>query len=348
MKTQLTQEEMEARLVRYTDLRPCTTAFIDTRTPGSQQKENFTIIGPGVAENPEQHVHIGIPHGFNIGGARQPPRCVNSQHSHETAEVFVIHTGTWRFKTGHDGNGAYVELGPGDTISIPTRVFRGFENVGDEVGFMFAVLGGDDPGHVTWAPYVFESAARYGLVLLDSGRLIDTAREAIPTGARLMRPTTVTDVSEFKAVDANALTACTLKATDLKPAGGLSDVPGFEECPIVGVANPAERMPAGRMGWAHDFQVRALRIAPRSRSPAHARDEEEVLLVHSGRPRISWPGGELELGPGDTLTVPKGLARSYANDDDRSAIVYVVRGGNHPNAAHFADGESTSRAGSAT
>ena len=136
MKTKMSLGEMESRLVRYAELRPCTTAFIDTRTPGSEQKENFTIIGPGVAENPDQHVHISIPHGFNIGGARQPPRCVNSQHSHETAEVFVVHTGIWRFKTGHDGAGSHVDLGPGDTISIPTQVFRGFENVGGDTGFL--------------------------------------------------------------------------------------------------------------------------------------------------------------------------------------------------------------------
>ena len=58
---------LEDRVVRYRDLEPCTNAFIDTRTPGSDTKENFTIIGPGVAENPEQHVHIKEPHGFNIG-----------------------------------------------------------------------------------------------------------------------------------------------------------------------------------------------------------------------------------------------------------------------------------------
>ncbi|MFO0453341.1 MAG: hypothetical protein ACK52I_32555, partial [Pseudomonadota bacterium] len=97
MITTFPQADLERRLVRYGMLRPCTTAFIDTRTPGSERKENFTIIGPGVAENPDQHVHIDLPHGFNIGGARQPPRCVNSQHSHETAEVFVVHTGTWRY-----------------------------------------------------------------------------------------------------------------------------------------------------------------------------------------------------------------------------------------------------------
>ncbi len=63
---------IEGRLVRYADLRPCTNAFVDTRTPGSDRKENFTIVGPGVSENPNQHVHIPEPHGFNIGAARQP------------------------------------------------------------------------------------------------------------------------------------------------------------------------------------------------------------------------------------------------------------------------------------
>ena len=37
---------LRARLVRYGELRPCTNAFIDFRSPGSDRKENFTIIGP--------------------------------------------------------------------------------------------------------------------------------------------------------------------------------------------------------------------------------------------------------------------------------------------------------------
>ena len=40
---------MEKRLVRYADLKGLRNAFIDARTPGSDRKENFTIIGPGVA-----------------------------------------------------------------------------------------------------------------------------------------------------------------------------------------------------------------------------------------------------------------------------------------------------------
>ena len=213
--SQVTREQMRARLVRYGELVPCRTAFIDTRTPGSESKENFTIIGPGVAENPDQHVHIREPHGFNIGAARQPPGCVNSQHSHETAEVFWIHSGRWRFMTGEHGEDGEVVLERGDTISIPVHVFRGFENIGSGEGFMFAALGGDDPGRVTWAPYVFDDARKYGLVLLESGRLIDTeAGEAVPDGEPVMPATTAGQVAELKRLDSAALDSCVARYHD--------------------------------------------------------------------------------------------------------------------------------------
>ena len=54
----MNQTNMENRIVRYGDLEPCRTAFIDAHTPGSNQKENFTIIGGGVSESPDQYVHI--------------------------------------------------------------------------------------------------------------------------------------------------------------------------------------------------------------------------------------------------------------------------------------------------
>jgi mannose-6-phosphate isomerase-like protein (cupin superfamily) len=336
MTTQNSMSRMQARLVRYRDLQPCTTAFIDARTPGSERKENFTIIGPGVAENPEQHVHIHLPHGFNIGGARQPPGCVNSQHSHETAEVFVIHSGHWRFTTGPDGTEGHVDLAPGDTISIPVNAFRGFENVGSETGFMFAVLGGDDPGRVTWAPSVFEAAKRHGLVLLESGRLIDTTKEQVPPGARLMPPTRAADLGRFQHFDSAAIARCTVKANQLSAAGGLSSFAGIEECPIAGVENAAERMPAAPLAWKHGFQLRALRVAPGARSPAHQRDEEEVLMLHSGQLSIRWPEGALTMGPGDTFTIPKNLSRTFVNEGREAAVAYVVRGGDHPGAARLA------------
>ena len=156
---------IENRLVRYGELIPCKTAFIDTHTPGSNQKENFTIIGSGVSENPEQHVHINIPHGFNIGAAGQPPKCNNSLHSHRTAEVFFVLSGRWRFFWGRHGNAGEVILEKGDIFNIPTGIFRGFENIGESYGMLMAILGGNDAGGgVIWAPEVLLEAEKHGLV----------------------------------------------------------------------------------------------------------------------------------------------------------------------------------------
>lgn len=330
-------EKVAERLVRYDDLRPCTTAFIDTRTPGSVEKENFTIIGPGVAENPDQHVHIEIPHGFNIGGARQPPNCINSQHSHETAEVFVVHSGRWAFLLGPNKEDGEVVLGPGDTISIPVHVFRGFKNVGDDVGFLFAVLGGDDPGHVTWAPYVFDNAEEYGLILLEDGSLVDTTKgEAIPEGKRPMPPTTAEDMARLDRLTASDMAGCVLTHSKLKGTESQT-LPGMSEFPIIGAASPDEGLGAGQMDWAHGFHVRYMTISPGAATQQHTRAEEEVILMHRGRLRISTGDDDVEIGPGDVFTVPIESRRSFSNPGDELVEAYVVRGGDHPKAAKLVD-----------
>jgi hypothetical protein len=73
MSAKKMNEVERARNVCYEALIRCLGAFIDARTPGLDKKENFTIIGPGVSENPNQYLHIAEPHGFKIGGAQQPP-----------------------------------------------------------------------------------------------------------------------------------------------------------------------------------------------------------------------------------------------------------------------------------
>ncbi|GAM62900.1 hypothetical protein JCM19232_4577 [Vibrio ishigakensis] len=67
------QNQIDKNLVRYMELIPGTSAFIDARSPGSDKKDNFCIIGAGVAESTRQHVHIRETSGFNIGAAGQPP-----------------------------------------------------------------------------------------------------------------------------------------------------------------------------------------------------------------------------------------------------------------------------------
>jgi len=337
----LSQLDMEHRIVRYRDLVPCKTAFIDARTPGSDKKENFCIIGPGVAENPGQHVHVKIPHGFNIGGARQPVGCVNSQHSHETAEVFLVHSGAWAFRWGHDGGDGEVILHPGDVISIPVNVFRGFECVDGEDSFLFAILGGDDPGHVTWAPYVFENAKEHGLVLTQAGRLIDMAAgETIPDGDRPCQPTLVSDLSRFRRMTADEMGACVIRRAEIKPAAGsvlAGSATGICEVPLLGPENLSEGMPAGKVSQRHGFHFRFLTFEAGGEIAPHSREEEEVIFVQSGSLLICWDEGETRLFPGDTATLPKSQIRSYIGSTDEMTELYIVRGGDSPAAPQFVD-----------
>lgn len=299
------RETIEARVVRYADLRPCYNAFIDTRTPGSEAKENFTIIGPGVSENPEQHVHIAEPHGFNIGGARQPPDCVNSQHSHDTAEVFVVHSGEWRFDLGERGDDAQILLHPGDVISLPKKMFRGFTNVGTKTGFLFAVLGGDDPGRVLWAPQVFDMASQFGLLLLENGSLVDTAAgNLVPTDVRPMPRTSPDQVAKLDRATAEDAVRMVWRASPCSDAVN----------PIIGEAAP--------LNAPHPFRLERLCLDGSEADDRRTPQAAEVLFVHSGTARVEWTGGAIELDAGDTMTVPIGLERSLGSSS--KAIVYRV------------------------
>lgn len=323
--------QLRARLVRYSELRPCSNAFIDARSPGSDQKENFTIIGPGVAENPHQFVHIREPHGFNIGGARQPPGCTNSLHSHHSEEVFIIHHGTWRFFWGEHGDAGDAVLGPGDVISIPINVFRGFENVGDEIGFMFALLGGDDPGRVHWAPHVIEKARGYGLVLLDNGSLIDTTQgETVPAGSKAVLPSTPAEVAYIREPAREELIARIVRAASFRVnAASHLTSPGVREAAIIGAAKSTDGFASSPIAIPHNFTLRHLALDAGSRTSMHVRDCVEVLLVHRGRMTWKNDAGECtNLGAGDTFTVPRGMARQIKAIE--SSSIFVVRGGNDP------------------
>lgn len=302
-------DAMRERRVRYAELRPCYNAFIDSRTPGSDAKENFTIIGPGVSENEEQFVHIAEPHGYNIGGARQPPGCVNSQHSHETAEVFVAHSGRWRFDLGEDAEDAHLYLSPGDVISIPTNVFRGFTNVGDGEGFLWAVLGQDDPGRVTWAPKVFDMAKEYGLVLMESGKLVDTRQgQAPPEGGRRMPPPAPSQLEAMQRVTDEQAKAFVWRAEER----------GDSSRAAVIAAN-------GHFSWPHGFTLERLVLVPSERSSIKPHNGSSVIFIDDGKVELAWSGGKLELGRGDTFSVPKGVGHTL-NAAGR-AVVFIVRQG---------------------
>jgi len=313
-----TADQLRRRLVRYGELIPCRNAFIDTRNPGSEEKENFTIIGPGVSESADQFVHIPEPHGFNIGAARQPPRCVNSQHSHETAEVFVVHSGQWTFNFGEQGE-VKLPAGPGAVASVPTRLFRGFTNVGEDEGFLWVALGGDDPGHVLWAPHVFDMANDFGLVLLRDGTLVDTAAgQEIPAGAEVMPRTSVEQVRALGRPDLATIERCIVTPDQIprQPKGPLGAL-GIDEHLLIG--------PGAQLSWPHGFTLSRVAMPAESLAPAYRHDAKEVWFVHQGSLTAITGAGELRLATGDTFSVPEGLARAWRSEEDM--IAFVVRSG---------------------
>ncbi len=308
----MTPSEMDARIVRYGDLHPCKTAFIDAHTPGSDQKENFTIIGGGVSESPDQHVHITIPHGFNIGAAGQPPKCRNSMHNHRTAEVFFVLKGRWRFFWGEKGDAGEVILEEGDIFNIPTNIFRGFENIGTDYGMIMAILGGDDAGGgVIWAPHVIEDAKAHGLILGENGKLYDSKKgERLPEG---VKPMPLLSKEELAKVDCPS-------AMDV--IGGyvrryLDMVALAEEKPVKVIG--AEGLIRDKPGFEVDFITRASATQEK-----HEHDKPSVLMPVKGHWRVAWDGGSATLAPGDTMSVPEGLAHSAVPSMTGEAALFHV------------------------
>ncbi len=325
--------ELLKRIVRYKDLVPQKLSYVITRTEGSTEEETFSVIGRGTIENmTDRHIHMDFPHGFNMGGARMPPGAVNQQHSHTTAEVFLVHKGNWTFTLGPNKEDGTIEVGVGDLISIPTLVFRGFYNSGANIGHLVSILGEDDPGRVTWAPYVFDAVEGSGLLLLENGTLVDTvAGEKVPEGAKLTKPTTVADLPRFRRVTATDMRSWYVRLNELQPCPTAPLTrDGVEECLVIGIANEAENVPAAPISTPHGFQVRRIRMIPGASVPAHARNEVEVLFVHSGGVQIEIGGNVVQLGTGDYFSIPAGMFRAWKNTGSEKNDIQVVRGGDKP------------------
>ena len=187
---------MNNRLAKFEDLVPSTLPFVAGKLEGHKERTNYSIVGPGVAEDSKQFVKIAMPHSFNLGAVSALPKNGSGLHSHTTAEVFIIYSGKWRFYWGAEGKDETI-LSAGDIISMPTNMFRGFENAGNKEGLIFVVLGGDDPGIITWVPSVLEKAKKTGMALLNDNSLIDLSLNEIPKGKSILEPISEEEIKKF-------------------------------------------------------------------------------------------------------------------------------------------------------
>ena len=169
----VSMDEMLDRTAKFSELQPSKMAFLDTKIPG-HERDIYNVIGGGVTEDASLKPAITAVDRFNVTYVGAEPGKGAALHSHTTVEVFISMSGRWSVFWGDDGENEVI-LEPWDVVSVPTEVMRGFRNVGDEHGYLMAILGGTDAGRVAWAQSVLDEAADTGLSLDAEGNVVEAA-----------------------------------------------------------------------------------------------------------------------------------------------------------------------------
>lgn len=172
----VTKDEMLERAAFFKDLKPSALPFLDAAMP-EYEREIFNVIGGGVTEDANAAVAIADARDFHLTMVRAEPGKGSALHSHTTLEVFVPLSGTWAIIWGDAGENE-LTIGPWDVVSVPTGIMRGFRNDSDADAVLLAILGGTDPGRVTWAESIVEAARMRGVALDADGNVVRVKGES--------------------------------------------------------------------------------------------------------------------------------------------------------------------------
>ena len=332
----LTPAELERRHIRRSQYVSCDDAFIDVRLPGSTPKENYSIVGPGVTQNPDQVVNLREPHGFNIGAAGMASGITNNLHLHFTAEVFIASEGRYTLRWGVRGDEGEALLDEGDVICMPTWIFRGFSNSGQRHGFLMTVLGGDDTGGIIWSPEVMRRAQDTGLWLGRDNELIDVPPGGPPPPEdRLLPLMPQAEVEQLRRwSEAELMARCTKRGErDFRIATLDAVLPGhaWRLAPVAGWGLTQHREHKPAVTEPQGFSIEWLRVPPGQRSAPFTLEEPGVLVHADGPLAVAFNRGadtlQRELGAWDTLSLPAGAWRQFINtgNEDAEALL-VLRG----------------------
>ncbi|MDE0002353.1 MAG: hypothetical protein OXQ29_06635, partial [Rhodospirillaceae bacterium] len=325
-------EDFARRVIQPSDFVADTEAFVDVRLPQSAGKASYSFIGPGVSQNDAHTVNLTELHGFQIGAASMGHGVVNNQHLHFTAEVLICTRGHWKVNIGEHGE-QHLEIGPNTIFSAPNWVFRGFENIGSDDGWLFTVLGGDDTGGIIWAPSVLRDAAQTGLYLRADYSLLDAANGEPPDDVVLpLNAELLAGVDTYSDAE---LAARTVRMEDLQWSDKalLSSVLGGHTtalAPVIGYGLTEDRRHRTPISTPHGFSVEWLRAAPGSSTGVHSLDHSQVVLVGEGQWEISVNRGNdaISANPteGSVVSIPASAWRNLKNIGTADAFALLVCG----------------------
>ena len=284
-----TPSQLKERFIPFSTLKYSTEAFIDYCIPECSPKKNYALIGSGVSQNPNQPVSLREKHGFQVGGVAMPPGKTNPPHMHFTAEVFMCTKGQWDLQWGFNPEPLKVRLGPGDIASVPTWIYRGFQNVGENEGFMFTALGQDDTGGILWGPQTLAAARAQGVHLTEDYRIIDENSGQIwdSSSMKHLEPMTNAEISQLKHWPIEEMKQRVVRHSDLDwQSDALLDTVcntnGAQIAPVIGLGMSESRFHSAPIHNSHGFSIEWLRIPVGGHVAAHALLEKQVLSVYQG------------------------------------------------------------------
>ena len=311
---------MTERIARFNELTPSTLPFVEGRMEGHKERKNYSIVGPGVAEDSNQSVKISKPHGYNLGAVSANPKNGSGLHSHTTAEVFLIYSGKWRFYWGADGKNEII-LSKGDVVSMPTNMFRGFENAGNEEGLIFVILGNDDPGIITWVPNVLTKAKETGLALLDDNSLIDLNESEIPQNRKLLEPITNEKLQEFDNYEINEIDKFVCKFKDhINHETILNN--GIKLIQIIG-NNFCKKNYDPLINHTTGFNYSILK-AKKGFIEDLIFEKPTILFSQNGSWKIKIEDNEFDINSKDTFSIPLNTKVSISIDNNEDCFLNCV------------------------
>lgn len=331
------QVELERRIVDPTQFSADRSAFVDINLPRSSGKTSFSFIGAGVTQNEEATTNIVEPHGFCVGAAGLQPGMVNNAHLHYTAEVFVCLSGQWKMMVGRY-NEQVLSIGPGDIFSVPTWVFRSFENVGSDEGFLFTFLGGDDPGGIIWSPDVLRQARATGLVLNETEKVVRLAD--LSNGERTLLPLSEEVAARVESYSDDEIASRLIRFDSRRWQDGalLSSMIGpntVEVAPVIGTGLNQHRRAFSEILYPHGFSVNWIRLAAGSSLGLHRLAVPAVLLTMFSEVEVEFGEDQLvrkRVVPGSVVSLPAGTWRNIRTSgvDPAEIIVAVLGDGRVP------------------
>ena len=190
-------------------------------------------------------------------------------------------------------------------------------------GLIFVVLGGDDPGIITWVPSVLEKAKQTGMALLNDNSLIDLSISDIPKNKSLLEPISSEEIKKFDNYKLNEIEKFICKFSErINYENKINE--NFNLIQVLGDTfqdkrfNPVINQNTG-------FNLSILR-SKKGKLENLKFSKPTIMFSQKGNWQIKIDDFLMKLNPRDTISIPiNSQVNIEINDDEESLLNCVTQ-----------------------